>query len=234
MTPVKSWSWLWSEAFLITEVPETDMTGIPRFEDLEEELREEHGEPTGRIFTVSGLVGVGTSTIAAFIADEFGLDHVDAGQFFREQAAERGMSIDEFDRTLQEIEEKEGVDFDVEWERHVLERAFERDDVVFEGRLAGVLLRDIAPVRVWVECDTSTIAGRLDDRDTTAERIPSDATLDELEGYVETRNEELMARYRDKYGVDPREPEHYNVVVDNSRALDVVEGELLEKISALI
>ncbi|MDY6768832.1 MAG: cytidylate kinase family protein [Candidatus Nanohaloarchaea archaeon] len=210
------------------------MTGIPFFEEDEAELREAYGAPGDRIVTDSGLVGVGTSTIAGSIADAFDLEHIDAGQFFREQAEKRGMSIDEFDRRLQEIEAEEDTDFDIEWDRHVLEQAFQQDDIVFEGRLTGAVLQDIAPVRVWVECDTATVAERLQERDTTAERIPADATVADLEAYVERRNEELMARYMDKYGIDPRDTAYYNVVIDNSGELDAVQQELQERVADLL
>lgn len=198
------------------------MTGIPRFEDYEAELRDRFGSPASTIFTVSGLTGTGSTTVATFLCEEFDLDHVNAGDFFREKAKEFDMSLQEFDTRTEEIEEREGRDFDLEWDRQALKYAFTRDDFVLEGRLAGVLLRDIAPVRIKVTCDADVIAERIHDRE--------DLSVAEAKEYVETRNREVLQRYRDKYGVNPRKDAHYNIVVDNSDSFDAVKDTLIDKV----
>ncbi|MDY6769280.1 MAG: cytidylate kinase family protein [Candidatus Nanohaloarchaea archaeon] len=206
------------------------MTGVPFFDEYEQELREKHGEPGDRIVTVSGLTGVGTGTLSAFLAEELGLEHIDAGQFFRRKAEEHGMSIDEFDSEAERIEEEKGVDFDEEWDRTALRYAFTRDDLLLEGRMTGALLEDVAAVRVWVECDTETVANRIADRDNPAEDL-ADLSMDDLAAYIRERNREQLKRYRKKYGVDPTDRQYYNVVIDNSRALDTVKDELLAAIN---
>ncbi|MDY6774085.1 MAG: cytidylate kinase family protein, partial [Candidatus Nanohaloarchaea archaeon] len=166
---------------------------------------------------------------------EFGLEHIDAGQFFRRKAEERGMSINEFLSNAEEIEEEEGVDFDQEWDRTALEYAFMRDNIVLEGRMTGVLLQDLAEVRVWVECDPSTVAERLKGRETRAEKLPGeDAAVEEIEAHVRERNREDLRTYRDKYGIDPSDEKYYNVIIDNSRELEKVEEELRERVSELL
>ncbi len=208
------------------------MTGIPFFEEYEQELQEEHGEP-GTVVTVSGMTGVGTGTLAAFLAEEFDLEHVDAGQFFRQKAEEHGMSIDEFDAAADRIEEEEGTDFDTEWDRTALRYAFTRDDILLEGRLTGVLLEDVAAVRVLVTCDIETVAERIAERDNPAERLDG-MTPEELAEYVRRRNREQLKRYREKYGVDPTEPGYYNVVIDNGRPLETVTDELRDQVAELL
>lgn len=210
------------------------MTGIPFFADDEDALRAEHGEPGDRIVTVSGFTGVGTSTIASIVADEFGLAHVDAGAFFRAKAEEHGMTIEEFDSQAAEIEAERDIDFDIEWDRTVLEYAFTRDDLVLEGRLTGALLSDIAPVRVYVTCDPETVAERMRSRESAAESIPADADADDLAAYVRERNRKQLARYEEKYGIDPRDRSFYNVVVDNARDLETVREDVLDRVSALL
>lgn len=212
------------------------MTGIPRFESFERELRDQHGAPAQTILTVSGLTGVGTSTIATFLADQFELEHFDAGQFFREQAARRDMDIQEFDRRTEEIEAEEGIDFDLEWDRTALEYAFTRDRFVLEGRLTGALLRSISPVRIWVHCDPAIVAERLaahdvaEDGDRVADR--DGMTRKEAEDYVRERNRKVLARYEEKYGIDPRDDRFYNVRIDNSQDLDRVKSDVLEQVRA--
>ncbi|MDY6766463.1 MAG: cytidylate kinase family protein [Candidatus Nanohaloarchaea archaeon] len=209
------------------------MTGIPRFTGHEAELQEEHGQPGDRIVTVSGLTGVGTGTLASFLADEFALTHVDAGQFFREKADEFGVSIDELDARQAELEAEHGIDLDTAWDRTALRYAYTRDDLLLEGRLTGALLQDIAAVRVWIECDTATVAERIADRDNPAEDLQG-RDAEELEAYVRQRNHEQLERYRSKYGVDPTDTRFYNVVVDNSRELSTVQEELREQVADLL
>lgn len=215
------------------------MTGIPSFNDFETELRERYGEPSTDIITVSGLTGTGTSTIASFLADMFDMQRFDAGHWFRKQAKKRGMDIHEFDKRTQEIEDEEGIDFDLEWDRTALRYAFTRDNFVLEGRLAGVLLEDIATVRVWVKCDPVVVAKRLtahDDSTASGTRLADreNMSLEEAEDYVQERNEQVMQRYRKKYGINPRDETHYNVIVDNSNSFDEVKDDLVASVQDML
>lgn len=198
------------------------MTGIQRLEGFERKLREEHGAPGERIFTLSGLTGVGTSTLSQFLARRFDLDLVSAGEFFRDQARKRNLSVEEFVVRKEEIEKEEGVDFDLEWEKKVLELAFRRDQILFEGRLSGVLLYNIAEVRVLVTCSEKVAAERMAER----EKVSQGRALRELKN----RNEELIKTSREKYQVDPRNEEYYNLIIDNSGPLKRTKQNLLRKI----
>lgn len=200
------------------------MTSVSAFEDHEEELRTEH-QPGDRIITVSGMTGVGTTTISEFLAEEFDLERVSGGDFFRAKAEEHGMSIQEFDARADEIGEREGVDFDRQWDRKVLAMAYTRDDLVIEGRLAGALLTDVADIRIWVECGRDTVAERIAEREAM--------TVEEARAYVADRDREDLGRYEEKYGIDPRDDRFYTVEIDNARALPVVKEDLLAKVRAL-
>lgn len=198
------------------------MTGIERFAPLARQLREQHGAPGTRIITVSGMTGVGTTTIAKLLCDRYDLDRVNAGDFFRSLAAEFDMTIQEFEEQAAQLEAEHDRDFDLEWDRQALEYAFTRDDFLLEGRLAGALLDGIAPVRVYVDCDQDTVVERLTDRE--------DMTRDAAREHVEVRNAEVLERYTAKYGVDPRDERFYNVIVDNSQPLDTVREQVVQQV----
>ncbi len=202
------------------------MTGIPTFDDVERDLRETHGAPNREIFTVSGLTGAGTTTHAKFLCDVFGFDRVTAGDFFRERAAEMSMSIQEFDRRQPTLEDELDTDFDMEWDRTALEYAFTRNRFVLEGRLAGALLQDIAPLRIWVTCDPDTVADRIRGRE--------DMTKETAREHVRSRNRDAMNRYKEKYDIDPRDSRFYNVKIDNTGDLDDVQSTLLSKVKAVL
>ncbi len=46
--------------------------------------------------TVGGLAGTGTSTLSRRLAERLGLPYVYTGGLFREEAARRGLTLDEF------------------------------------------------------------------------------------------------------------------------------------------
>lgn len=199
------------------------MTAVNRFTSLEQQLRDEYGEPGTAVITVSGLTGVGTSTVAEMIAADWGVKHVAAGDFFREQARSRGMDVYTFREKQAAIEEREDTDFDMEWDRQCLMLPFTSDeDVVVEGRLAGALLMDVAPVRVLVVCSVDVAAERIAER----EGKTVQAALQD----VESRNRRDLRLYQAKYGVDPTNEELYTVVVDNSRSHEDLRRQMVEHV----
>lgn len=202
------------------------MTGIDFFADYEAELQKTYGEPGSTLVTVSGLAGVGTSTIAKMLSKHLELTRVNAGDFFRNLADEFDMSIQEFDERTQELEQRERRDFDLEWDKSVLKRAYTEDNILFEGRLAGALLSDIAPVRVYVACDTDTVAQRIAGRE--------NLSTTEAKEHIEVRNQKVRERYQKKYGVDPHDSAYYNVHIDNSAPLEQVQETLFSKVNALL
>ncbi|MFB6216732.1 MAG: AAA family ATPase, partial [Candidatus Aenigmatarchaeota archaeon] len=88
--------------------------------------------------------------LARYLANEMDMRLVSSGDYFREEARKRNMTIQEFIENMDDIGEREGVDFDIRFDRKILEIAFKRKSVVFEGRMAGVLLNDVADVKVLV------------------------------------------------------------------------------------
>lgn len=199
------------------------MPTIPFFRDFERELREEHGRPNTHIFTVSGFTGAGTSTVVDILQEAYDLAHIYAGQFFRDKAAEYGMSIEEFENATAQIEEEEGVDFDVMWDRKALEYAYTRDRFILEGRMAGPLLKDIAPVRIYVDANPEVTAQRIMERE-------GFDSVERAREYLKTRNEDVLQRYREKYGIDPREERFYNIVIDNSGSMEALKRTVLDRV----
>lgn len=202
------------------------MTGIDRFSAHVQQLREEHGDPNHHIITVSGMTGVGTTTITKLLCDRYEMDRINAGDFFRDLADEFDMSIQAFEEQADRLGEAHDRDFDLEWDRQALEYAFTRDRFVLEGRLAGALLDGIAPVRIYVKCDPETVISRLTQREAMSR--------EEAREHVEVRNAEVLERYEKKYGVDPRDERFYNVSIDNSQPLDDVRQQVMERVEQVL
>ena len=60
------------------------------------------------VITISGLPGSGKTTVARLVAKELGLEHVYAGDIFRRQAAEAGVTLEEYTRRAERIAGREG------------------------------------------------------------------------------------------------------------------------------
>lgn len=156
------------------------------------------------LVTVSGPPGSGTSTNAAAIAEQFGLEHVSGGDIFRQLAEERGHTLAEFNELAESNPE---IDRDLD--RRLYEIARERNDVVLESRLAGWLAADEATMRLWLDAPRSVRAERIAERE--------EKTADQA--YTETQEREASERrrYQEYYGVDIDDLSIYDLTVNTAR-----------------
>ncbi len=156
------------------------------------------------LITVSGPPGAGKSTAASGLATAFGLEHVSGGDIFRDLAAERDMTLVEFNRLA---EEDESIDLDLD--RRLRDIATERDDLVLESRLAGWLAGDHADFRLWLDAPERVRAERIASR----EDRPIETTREE----ERQRQESEARRYREYYGIDIADLSIYDLALNTAR-----------------
>lgn len=156
------------------------------------------------ILTVSGPPGSGTTTLAKRLTERFNLDYVSGGDVFREEAEERGVSVGEFNRMVEEEPE-----IDRELDERQREIARERDDVLLESRLAGWMAEEHADVSIWLKADDRVRAERVAERE--------DVTVDEALEESRQRESSEAKRYRDLYDIDVDDLTVYDLVIDTER-----------------
>jgi predicted cytidylate kinase len=172
------------------------------------------------IVTIAGKPGSGKSTVAKKLAARLGLDHASAGDFMREMATERGISVLEFsaraeadpaiDRAIDERSRRLGV---------------ESDGLVIDARLAWHFVPH--SVKVFLDVALEVAAGRIfgDHRGSEMENIDLEATMRN----IRRRSASESKRYADYYGIDYLDPKNYDLVIDTSSlSIDEVVDAIVE------
>jgi cytidylate kinase len=159
------------------------------------------------IISISGRPGSGKSAVAKVLAAQLGLDHVSAGDFMRDMAHERGVSILELSRTA---EGDIAIDHEIDARTRTLGAT--RDDFVIDARLAWHFLPD--SIKVFLDVRPEVAAARVYGAQRGIERENVD--LAATQRAIEARSRSETERYRRYYGIDYTDPAHFDLVVDTS------------------
>ena len=171
------------------------------------------------IIAISGRPGSGKSTVAKALAARLGLRHVSAGDFMREMAAERGISVLELSRIA---ESDDAIDREIDARSSLLGETGE--SFVIDSRLAWHFIEQ--SVKVFLDVDLDVAADRIygDNRGSEAENVDLGATRRS----TEERAASESLRYQSYYGIDYLDPTNYDLVIDTSHlsveaAVDAIE-----------
>jgi cytidylate kinase len=169
------------------------------------------------IITIGGTAGSGKSTVAKLLAKKLGYKHYSMGDFQREIAEERKMSLLELSRIE---EEDRGVDEEVDQRQISLGR--EEDNFVIDSRLGFHFIPN--SVKIFLDADFEERAKRI-----LADKIRKEhnVNLENTKENIETRKASEQKRYNDYYNIDPYEKSNYDLVVDTT---SISAEEVVEKI----
>jgi cytidylate kinase len=159
------------------------------------------------IISISGRPGSGKSAVGKRLATRLGLDHVSAGDFMREMAEERGVSILELSRSA---EHDIGIDREIDARTSRLGET--RDGFVMDARLAWHFLP--SSLRVFLDVRPEIAAQRIfgAGRSEESENVDIDATR----SAIERRTTSERLRYQQYYGIDYLDPSQFDLIVDTS------------------
>jgi cytidylate kinase len=170
------------------------------------------------IITISGRPGSGKSAVAVRVAEALGMRHVSAGDFMRQMAAERGMTILEFSRSA---EDRESIDREIDARTVQLSR--ESADFVMDARLAWHFIPE--SFKVFLEVSPEVAAQRIYEAQRGSEK--ENVSLENTKRAIESRTESERKRYLKYYGLDYAEHTQYDLVVDTS---DLTIGQVVQRI----
>ena len=164
---------------------------------------------TTTIVSIAGKPGSGKSTVAKALALRLGLDHVSAGDFMREMADERGLSVLELGR-LAEADDRIDREIDERSRRF----GQERDGFVIDARLAWHFIPH--SFKVFLDVDLDVAAARIFEERRASETENVD--LETTRRNVTTRAASEASRYQAYYGIDTLDSSNYDLVIDASHA----------------
>jgi cytidylate kinase len=170
------------------------------------------------IITISGRPGSGKSVVASAVADALGVRHVSAGDFMREIAAERGVSILELSRSA------EGhASIDSEIDARTVDLAREGGDFVMDARLGWHFIPN--SFKVFLDVRPEVAVRRIFEAARGSEHENVD--LESTRRAIERRTESERQRYADYYGLDYADHSQYDLIVDTS---DMTVDEVVETV----
>lgn len=148
--------------------------------------------------------------------------HVSAGDFMRQMAAERGMTILEFSRSA---EDRESIDREIDARTVQLSR--ESADFVMDARLAWHFIPE--SFKVFLEVSPEVAAQRIYEAQRGSEK--ENVSLENTKRAIESRTESERKRYLKYYGLDYAEHTQYDLVVDTSDlTIDQVVQRILDRV----
>jgi CMP/dCMP kinase len=158
------------------------------------------------LITISGVPGSGKTTVARLLAARLGIPHIYAGDLYRKEAEERGLSLEEFNQ----LSERD----------HSIDRALDekmagyarQGGVVLEGRLAGFIAvqEGVDALKVWLTASDEVRARRV------AQREGRDWTTVLHENH--SRQGSDAKRYKDIYGFDLNDTSIYDLILNTDDA----------------
>lgn len=182
-----------------------------------------------KIITISGQPGSGTTTLSKRLVEQLDATYLNAGSIFRELAAEKGMSLGEFSKHVNENPE---IDKMIDYQlRNAVETFLENtgenipvppaDDsrdlgmtidcdaefFIIESRLGGWIAGKEAFMRIWCQAPIEV----------RCERISNESTRQETrENLLERQSDEAM-RYKNWYDINISDLSIYDTVLNTSR-----------------
>jgi len=173
------------------------------------------------IITISGVHGVGKSTIGKKISEKLGLKYYSTGQAFRDLAEDMHMTLEEFTKYVENHPEIDNI-----LDQKVID-IVKQGNIIIDSQLSGYLLEHVADFKILLTCSLETRVRRMVERDqATHEKKVKETSLRE--------NSELE-RFKNLYRIDlnnmERNTKVYDLIIDTE---NLSIEEVLDKILSSI
>lgn len=167
------------------------------------------------IITISGIAGSGKSTAAKSLAKKLGYKHYSIGDFMRELAKEKGMTLLELSREA----EKNNV-VDKELDNKQIELGKTEDNFVIDSRLGFHFIPN--SIKVFLEVDLNEAAKRIFSEKRKHEQYKD---INESVEKIKTRINSEDKRYKEYYNINYQDRKNYDIIINTTKTTpeEVVE-----------
>ena len=156
--------------------------------------------------TISGKPGSGKSVVADAIAKKLNLKRYSVGDYRREMAKKRGMTLAQ----LNKLGEKEDfTDKEADgWQKQI---GIKEDNFVIDGRTGFLFIPD--SIKIFLDVEPEIGAERMMHRDNIEEKTPTKEIALKL---WKERVKSDTKRYKKYYNINLYYKKHYDLVIDTS------------------
>ncbi len=180
------------------------------------------------ILTISGVPGSGKTTVAKILSEKLGMPYYSIGGLRAKLAEDRHLSIDELN-ALGETDSSTDTSVD-DYQR---ELGKTQDHFIVDGRLSWFFIPN--SFKIFLDCEPQEAAKRIYQarkNSSGREDEPLYQNEEHARQAIEMRVASDVKRYSSIYGVDHRDPQHYDLVIDTTHSVgpEATAELLLEKI----
>lgn len=177
--------------------------------------------------TITGNLGSGKSSIGKVLKEK-GYEIVSTGNIFRELAMEKGLSVEEFNKQVNEATRRGDRSVDQMIDDTTAKIGRERDNIMFDSRLAWNFVPDSFKVFVITDIDE---ASRRVFNDSVRANSESYESQDACKKALVHRQEMESVRFKEIYDIDYYDMSNYNLVIESTNAAPAeIAAEILEKL----
>ncbi len=173
------------------------------------------------IITIGGAPGSGKSTVAKEVANRLGMKHYSMGDFQREIAEEKGLTLAE----LNELEEQD-KSIDIEVDKRQKRLGEREDNFVIDSRLGFHFIPK--SIKIFLDVDLEVGAQRILNQGRNDEEA---FTRQDMVNKLAERIKSEMKRYKEYYNVNHYDKSNYDYVIDTTNL--TIEEEIQEVLKAV-
>jgi predicted cytidylate kinase len=166
--------------------------------------------------TISGPPGSGKTTVCKGLSERLGLKAVVFGEFFRQLAKEKGMTLTEFGIFAEKDQSIDRMIDDT-----ILDAAKENPDIILESRLAAHMLtqNDIPAFRIYLVASPDVRIKRVG--------IREGESFEDVRRHTLERQSSEAKRYKMYYDIDIEDLSVYDLILDTD---DLSVAEVVERV----
>ncbi|WP_291633113.1 (d)CMP kinase [Clostridium sp.] len=175
--------------------------------------------------TITGALYSGKSTVAKAISETLDYTYFSVGELQRKLAVDKGMSITEYNKFMLDN------NLDNEVDNRTIEIGREKENFIFDARLAWYFIPDSFKIYLKVELEVAVERAMKNERGKSEKYV---SKQEAKENITERRRLELT-RFMDIYNIDIDKDSNYDLIIDTSHiTMEEVIKKTIDKVKDVI